>query len=401
MSVENQVLSNRVLEMEPSATIAMAQKARDLKAKGYDIISLSLGEPDFDTPDHIKQAAKKALDDGITKYTPVSGLASLKSAIQTKLKRDNNIDATLNQIVVSNGAKQSIANLCMSMLNPGDEAVLLAPYWVSYKGLVELNGATPIIVEAGIDQDYKPTAAQVKAAITPKTKFVIFSSPCNPSGSLFTEEELKAIGDALKDFENLYIIVDEIYEYINFGTPHYSLGSYEPVKDKVITVNGFAKGYAMTGWRLGYIAAPAFIAKACEKIQGQITSGANSFSQEAAAFALLADMKPTFDMVEIFKKRRDLVLKGLSEIEGIRVNNPKGAFYVFPDISALFGKSYNGTTINTSSDFCEYILEESHVACVAGDAFGVNDCFRLSYAASEAHLEEALKRMKAAIDKLN
>ncbi len=399
MSQSKVTLSERVLSMQPSATIATAQKARELKNQGHDVISLSLGEPDFDTPDHIKEAAKKALDAGITKYTPVSGLASLKNAVKTKFKRDNNIDAELNQIVVSNGAKQSIANLCLSLLNEGDEAIVLAPYWVSYEALIKLAGGVPVILKAGIERDFKVSADEIKNAITPKTKFVIFSSPCNPTGSVYSKEELTAIADVLAG-TGIAIISDEIYEYINFGEKHFSIGSLDSVKDQVCTVNGFAKGFAMTGWRLGYMAAPAAIAKACEKIQGQITSGANAFSQEAAAFALTADMSPTTEMRNTFEKRKKLVIDGLNTIPGLKVNNPTGAFYVFPDVSYYFGKSDGETTIKDATHLCTYILEKSFVAVVTGVAFGDENCFRISYAASEEQLTEAIKRIKAALSLL-
>ncbi len=395
------ILSERILSMAESATIAMAQMARDLKAKGHDIISLSLGEPDFDTPEHIKEAAIQALKDGYTKYTPVPGLPELRQAIVDKFKRDNDLDFDMSQIVVSNGAKQCIANLSLTMLNKGDEAIILGPYWVSYYEIVRLGGATPVIVSAGIENDYKINPEDLRAAITEKTKFIIFSSPCNPTGSVYTREELKAIADIVADFEDLYIISDEIYEYINFAGKHVSIGAFENVRDRTITVNGFAKGFAMTGWRLGYMGAPLEIAKACAKMQGQFTSGATAFGQKAAAYALNADMTPTWEMRDEFKKRRDIVIAGLKEIPGFIVNNPKGAFYVFPDISAYFGKSDGNVTIQNSNDFAQFILLNAHVAVVAGSAFGAEGCFRLSYAASEAQLVEAIRRIKEAVKKLS
>lgn len=395
------ILSERILSMAESATIAMAQMARDLKAKGHDIISLSLGEPDFDTPEHIKEAAIQALKDGYTKYTPVPGLPELRQAIVDKFKRDNDLDFDMSQIVVSNGAKQCIANLSLTMLNKGDEAIILGPYWVSYYEIVRLGGATPIIVSAGIENDYKINPEDLRAAITEKTKFIIFSSPCNPTGSVYTREELKAIADIVADFEDLYIISDEIYEYINFAGKHVSIGAFENVRDRTITVNGFAKGFAMTGWRLGYMGAPLEIAKACAKMQGQFTSGATAFGQKAAAYALNADMTPTWEMRDEFKKRRDIVIAGLKEIPGFIVNNPKGAFYVFPDISAYFGKSDGNVTIQNSNDFAQFILLNAHVAVVAGSAFGAEGCFRLSYAASETQLVEAIRRIKEAVKKLS
>ncbi len=394
------ILSDRILNMAQSATIAMSQMARELRAEGHDVISLSLGEPDFDTPDHIKEAAIQALKDGYTKYTPVPGLPVLRQAIVDKFKRDNNLDFDQSQIVVSNGAKQSIANLSLTMLNEGDEAVILGPYWVSYYEIVRLGGGKPVIVSAGIEDDYKINADQLRAAITPKTKFVLFSSPCNPTGSVYTEAELKSIADVVAEHEGLYIIADEIYEYINFTGKHVSIGSFENVKDRTITVNGFAKGFAMTGWRLGYMGAPKEIAAACAKMQGQFTSGANAFGQVAGAHALNSDMTPTWKMRDAFLKRRDIVIAGLKEIPGFNVNNPKGAFYVFPDISSYFGKSDGTTTITNSNEFCQYILKNAFVAVVAGSAFGAEGCFRLSYAASEEQLLEAISRIKVCVAKL-
>jgi len=378
----------------------MAQMARDLKAKGHDVISLSLGEPDFDTPQHIKDAAKKALDDGFTKYTPVPGLMDLRQAICTKFKRDNQLEFAPNQIVVSNGAKQCIANLALALLNEGDEVVILAPYWVSYSAIVELAGGVPVLVTAGIEDDYKVSAEQVGNAITAKTKFVLFSSPCNPTGSVYTEAELKAIADVVAQHEDVLIVADEIYEYISFEGRHVSIGAFKNVKDRTITVNGFSKGFAMTGWRLGYMGAPKWLAGACAKIQGQFTSGAAAFSQKAAAFALLADMKPTEDMKKAFLVRRDMMLELLREIPGMQVNKPAGAFYIFPNISSFFGKSDGTTTINNADDFCEYLLSTVYVGVVTGAAFGADECFRISYASSEEELREAVRRIKAACAKL-
>jgi len=402
MSVASKAtLSQRVQKMAESATIKMAQLARELKAEGHDVISLSLGEPDFDTPQHIKEAAKKALDDGFTKYTPVPGLVELREAIQHKFKRDNNLDYGVKQIVVSNGAKQSIANVCLALLDPGDEVVILAPYWVSYSEIVKLAEGVPVLVKAGIEQDYKVTKAQLEAAITDRTRAVLFSSPCNPTGSVYSAAELKDIADVVASHDDITIIADEIYEYINFSSQHVSIGSFENVKDRTVTVNGFSKGFAMTGWRLGYIGAPMEIAGACNKIQGQITSGANAFSQKAAAYALMADMGPSLKMKETFLKRRDLVIEGLSAIPGFKVNKPEGAFYLFPDISEFFGTSDGKTTINNADDFCNYILGSVHVAVVTGSAFGADNCFRLSYAASEEQLLEAIRRIKEAVSKLS
>ena len=393
-------LSQRVQQMEESATIKMAQMARDLKAKGHDVISLSLGEPDFDTPDHIKEAAKKALDQGYTKYTPVPGLVELRTAIINKFKRDNNLDFDINQIVVSNGAKQSIANVCLSLLDEGDEVIILAPYWVSYSAIVKLSGGVPIILKSGIEEDYKVSAADVEAAITDKTKILLFSSPCNPTGSVYTHDELEAIANVIAKHDDIFIISDEIYEYINFGDKHVSIGAFPNVKDQTITVNGFSKGFAMTGWRLGYIGAPLWVAKACGKIQGQFTSGATAFGQMAAAHALDSDMGPSMEMKAAFLKRRDMVIELLGQIPGVKVNKPQGAFYIFPDISSFFGKSDGSFTVNNADDFCEYILNTAYVAVVTGSAFGADNCFRLSYAASEDQLREAIKRIGDALAKL-
>ncbi len=393
-------LSERIQRMEESATLKMAQMARDLKAQGHEVISLSIGEPDFDTPDHIKEAAKKALDEGFTKYTPVPGLPELRKAIQTKFQRDNQLDFDLDQIVVSNGAKQSIANIFLSLLNKGDEVIVLAPYWVSYSEIVKIAEGVPVLVKASIEDDYKVKAEAIEKAITDRTKAILFSSPCNPTGSVYTHSELSAIADVVAQHEDLYIVSDEIYEYINFTGGHASIGAFEKVKDRTITVNGFSKGFAMTGWRLGYIGAPKWIAKACVKVQGQFTSGANAFGQKAAAYALLADMTPTQQMKAAFLKRRDLVIDLLNDIPGMKVNLPQGAFYIFPDISEFFGKSDGQTTIANATDFCEYLLHHAHVAVVTGDAFGAPECFRLSYAASETELKEAVKRMKETLGKL-
>ena len=395
-----QHLSQRIQQMEESATIKMSQMARDLAAQGHDVISLSLGEPDFDTPEHIKEAAKKALDDGFTKYTPVPGLVELRQAIQTKFKRDNGLEFGLNQIVVSNGAKQSIANICLSLLDEGDEVIILAPYWVSYSEIVKLAGGVPVLVSADIEQDYKATAKEVAAAITDRTRILLFFFFCNPTGSVYLHDELKAIAQVIAAHEGIYIISDEIYEYINFTGNHASIGAFEEVKDRTITVNGFSKGFAMTGWRLGYLGAPAWIADACSKVQGQITSGATSFGQKAAAYALLSDMAPTHEMREAFRQRRDMVIGLLNEVPGMKVNQPQGAFYIFPDISSYFGKRSAEMAVNNADDFCEYILHNAHVAVVTGSAFGADNCFRISYAASEKELREAIRRIAEAVSKL-
>ena len=394
------LLSNRVNALSESETLKMARMARELKAQGHDVISLSLGEPDFDTPVHIKDAAYQALKDGYTKYTPVAGLPELNKAISEKFKRDNNLDYRPEQIVVSNGAKQTVYNLCQALLNPGDEAIIFAPYWVSYYEIIKMAEATPVCVYAGVERDFKPTPEQLEAAITPKTKFVLFSSPCNPTGTVFTHDELEAYANVIAKHDNVLIISDEIYEYINFTHQHVSIGSFPNVKDRTITINGFAKGFAMTGWRLGYMGAPKVIADACSKIQGQVTSGAASFSQKAGAVALTSDMAPTDEMREAFRERRDIVLNMLEEVPGIKTNLPDGAFYVFPDISSFFGKTDGTTTINNADDFCDYVMTSAYVGLVSGSAFGDPNCFRLSYAASEEQLREAIRRMKDVLARL-
>ncbi len=394
------VLSERVLNLAESETLKMARMARELRALGHDVISLSLGEPDFDTPEHIKTAAYEALKAGYTKYTPVSGLPELTQAISEKFKRDNDLDYRPEQIVVSNGAKQSLYNICQALLDPGDEVVIFAPYWVSYLEIVKLSGGTPVALYAGVDNDFKPAPEQLDAAITPRTKFVLFSSPCNPTGTVFDRAELRAYADVLARHDHVFVVSDEIYEYINFTHEHVSIGSFPQVKDRTITINGFAKGFAMTGWRLGYIGTPKFIADACAKIQGQVTSGASSFGQKAGAVALLSDLGPTEAMREAFRERRDIILSMLEEIPGIKANHPEGAFYVFPDISWYFGKSDGQVVIKNADDFCDYIMSSAYVGLVSGAAFGDPNCFRLSYAASEAQLREAIRRMKAVLGRL-
>lgn len=394
-------LSDRINNMQESATIKMAKMSRELKAQGKDIIDLSLGEPDFDTPQHIKDAAKEAIDKGFTKYTPVPGYPELRKAIATKFKRDNNLDYTVDEIVVSTGAKQSIANVVMALVNPGDEVLLPAPYWVSYAAIAELAEGKCVEIPTGIESNFKVTAEQLEKHITENTKMIIFSSPCNPTGSVYSRDELAAIAKVVAKHPNLYVLCDEIYEYINFtGEKHTSLAEFPEVKEQVITVNGFSKGFAMTGWRLGYIGAPKWIASACDKMQGQITSGTCSIAQKAGEAALLTSLQPTFDMVTEFKKRRDLVYGLLSEIPGLKVNLPDGAFYFFFDVSAYFGKSFNGKTMNTPEDLSLFLLAEGNLACVSGEAFGDKNCLRISYATSEAKLTEACKRMKEALAKL-
>ncbi|CAI8424998.1 MAG: Aspartate aminotransferase [Flavobacterium sp. SCGC AAA160-P02] len=391
-------LSNRINSLPVSQTLAMAAKARELKAKGKDIISLSLGEPDFNTPDFIKNAAIEAVNQDYNSYTPVEGYIELKEAICTKFKRDNYLDYTPNQIVVSTGAKQSIANVAQVLLNPGDEVLLPAPYWVSYSAIATLCEANFVEIPSSIDSDFKITPEQLEAAITPKTKMVFFNSPNNPSGTIYKEEEYRALAKVLENHPQIYILSDEIYEHINYGSPSFSFASIENMFDRTITVNGLAKAFAMTGWRIGYIGAPEWIAKACTKMQGQITSGTNCIAQRAAITAVLAPVKKVQYMVDEFKFRRDIVLDLLGNIKGFTLNIPDGAFYVFPDISYFFGKTLKGTVINNASDFSLFLLEEANVATVTGEAFGAPNCIRLSYAASEDLLRKAIKRIQKAVN---
>ncbi|PCJ97345.1 MAG: aspartate aminotransferase [Flavobacteriaceae bacterium] len=390
-------LSERINKMSTSATLAMAAKARELRNEGKDIIGLSLGEPDFNIPDFIKNAAKQAVDDNYSSYSPVDGYADLKEAISNKFKRDNNLNYGLNQIVVSTGAKQSLANIAMIMLNEGDEVILPAPYWVSYSEIIKLAEGVPVEVPTSIDTDFKMTPEQLEAAITPKTKMIWFSSPCNPSGSVYSQKELEALAAVLRNHPNIYIVSDEIYEHINFTSGHVSIAGIEGMYDRTITVNGVSKAFAMTGWRIGYIGAPEWIAKACTKFQGQITSGANAIGQRATITALEAPISKIKYMVDEFHRRRDLILELLGEIDGFKLNVPEGAFYVFPDISAFFGKTLNGTVINNASDFAMYLLENANVATVTGEAFGNPNCIRISYAAAEKELREAISRIKAVV----
>jgi aspartate aminotransferase len=387
-------LSNTVNNLVESATIKMAQMARDLKAKGHDVISLSLGEPDFDTPKFIIEAANEAMNNGYTHYTPVPGLVEYREAIVKKLKRDNNLDYNINQIVVSNGAKQCIYNIAQALLNKDDEVIIFAPYWVSYSAIVELTGAKVVSITSEVDADYKVTADQLKEALSEKTKFVLFSSPCNPTGSVYTQEELGSFAKVLKDYPDVLVVSDEIYEYIVFEGEHQSIAQFEEVRDRTIVVNGMSKGFAMTGWRLGYMAAPLPIAKACAKIQGQVTSGATSFGQKAAAIALLTESDEKAKMKEVFRRRRDMMLELLNGIPHMQLNVPNGAFYLFPDVSGAFGKSINGKIISNSSDVSEYMLSEVHVATVGGASFGNDKCIRLSYATSEEQLKEAAGRIR-------
>ena len=393
-------LSDRLLAMEESATIAMSRISRELKAAGKDIISLSLGEPDFFTPEFIKDAAKEALDQNYTMYTPVAGYDDLRESISLKFRRDNGLNYSKDQIVVSTGAKQSIANAVLSCINPGDEVIIPAPYWVSYIEIVKVAEGIPVIVHAGIETDFKITSEQFEKAITPKTKMLIFSSPCNPTGSLYSYEELKGLAEVLKKNPSIVVIADEIYEHINFVGKHQSLAQFPEIFDQVITVNGVSKAWAMTGWRLGYIGASKIIADACNKVQGQFTSATCSIAQRATIAAMNADPAVLSDMIVAFKKRRDLVLGMLKEMPGVKANTPEGAFYIFPDISAFFGKKYKDYTITNAQDLCLFLLAEALVALVSGDAFGAPECIRISYAASEETLTKAMERVKEALAKL-
>lgn len=390
-------LSERITNMATSATLAMAAKTRELRTEGKDIIGLSLGEPDFNIPDFIKEAAKQAIDDNYSSYSPVDGYTDLKQAIANKFKRDNGLEYNLNQIVVSTGAKQSLANVAMVMLNTGDEVILPAPYWVSYSDIVKIAEGVPVEVPTTIESDFKMTPAQLEKAITPKTKMIWFSSPCNPSGSVYSKEELEGLAVVLRKHPNIFIVSDEIYEHINFIGGHASIAPIDGMYERTITVNGVSKAFAMTGWRIGYIGAADWIAKACTKFQGQITSGANAIAQRATIAALEAPVSKIQYMIDEFHKRRDLVLGLLGEIEGFKLNVPEGAFYVFPNISSFFGKTLKGTAINNASDFALYLLEHANVATVTGEAFGNPDCIRISYAASEKELKEAMARIKAVV----
>ena len=397
------ILSDRINRLSESATLEMARKSRELKEQGIDVINLSIGEPDFDTPDDIKAAAHQAIDDNLTHYTPVPGTIELRRAIAKKLKEENNLNFAPDQIVVSNGAKQSIANALLCLVNPGDEVIVPSPYWVSYPEMVKLAEGEMVEIKAQIDQDFKVTAEQVEAVITPKSKVFLFSSPCNPSGSVYTHDELKALAEVFEKHPNIFIISDEIYEYINFNGSHESIAQFESIRDQVIIINGVSKGYAMTGWRIGYMAAIPEIAKACSKLQGQITSGPSSISQQASVIAIEkmnAQSKDVLEMLNAFRERRELVLNLLKEIPGVIPNEASGAFYVFPNMSYYFGKSNGSTTIKNDEDLCLYLLDKAHIACVSGGAFGNDQCIRLSYATSSDLLKEALHRMKEALSKL-
>ncbi|MGO3708271.1 MAG: pyridoxal phosphate-dependent aminotransferase [Mesonia hippocampi] len=391
------LLSERINKLQTSATLAMAAKARALKAEGKDIISLSLGEPDFNTPDFIKEAAIQAINDNYTSYPPVDGYPALKEAIAEKFKRDNNLTYNAAQIVVSTGAKQALANAALVCINPGDEVILPCPYWVSYRDIVKIAEGVPVEVQTSIENDFKITPEQLEAAITPKTKMLWYSSPCNPSGSIYSKEELRALADVLQKYPDIIVVSDEIYEHINFVGGHVSMAQFEDMYNRTITVNGVSKAFAMTGWRIGYIGAPEAIAKACTKMQGQITSGANSIAQQATIAAVSAPVSKIKYMVDEFKERRTLILNLLNSIEGFNCNNPEGAFYVFPNVAALFGKTFNGKTIQNASDLSMYLLEEANVATVTGEAFGNPDCIRLSYAASKEEITTAINRIKKAL----
>lgn len=394
------VLSQRIENLSESQTIKMAKLGRELSAKGVSVINLSFGEPDFSTPQYIKDAAKEAMDKNFTYYTPVSGYPDLRKAIADKLKRENNLDYTADQIVVSTGAKQSLANAILCLINPGDELIVPTPYWVSYSEMVKLAEGTSVFINATVENNFKITPAQLEAAITPRTKMFMFSSPCNPTGSVYSKSELEGLVKVFEKYPNIYIISDEIYEHINFANGHQSIAQFDSIKNRVILVNGFSKSFAMTGWRIGYMAATKEIANACDKLQGQITSGTCSITQKAAIAACNGGLDSVYEMRNAFLKRRDLVYKLLTDIEGIKVNLPDGAFYFFPDITAFLGKSFNGTPINTAEDLSLFILNEAHVSTVTGEAFGNPDCIRISYAASEEELKTAMSNIKKALAQL-
>lgn len=395
-----QQVSDRLAALSPSETLAMSQKSNELKAQGIDVINLSVGEPDFNTPDHIKAAAKKAIDDNFSFYSPVPGYPGLRNAISNKLMTENGLDYKPEQIVCSNGAKQSVCNVILAIVGKGDEVIIPAPYWVSYPEMVKLADGTPISVYAGIEQDFKITPAQLEAAITPKTKAIIICSPSNPTGSVYTKEELKALADVLAKYPDITILSDEIYEHINYLGSHESIAQFEDVRDRVVIINGVSKGYAMTGWRIGWIAAPKWIVSACNTLQGQYTSGPCSISQKASEAAYAGDQTCVSEMQKAFQRRKNLVVDLARKIEGLKVNEPQGAFYIFPDCSYYFGKSYNGTIIKDATDLAMYLLEVGHVACVSGGAFGAPNCIRMSYATSDEKLVEAFGRVKKALDAL-
>ena len=390
-------VSNRVAALAPSQTLAMSQKSSELREQGIDVINLSVGEPDFNTPDHIKQAAKEAIDQNFSTYSPVPGYMDLRKAICHKMLRDNDLEFTPDQIVVSNGAKQSLCNAILALVNKGDEVIIPAPYWVSYVEMVKLAEGNSVIIEAGFEQDFKITPAQLEAAITPRTKMLILCSPSNPSGSVYSQEELQGLAEVLKRHPQVYILADEIYEHINYVGKHQSIAQFADLRERIVIVNGVSKAYAMTGWRIGFIAAPLWIAKACNKLQGQYTSGASSIAQKASVAAFAGDQSCVEVMRSAFERRRNLVVELASQIDGFKVNKPDGAFYLFPEVSAYLGKRYGERTINTSSDLAMFLLEVGHVATVAGDAFGMPCCLRFSYATSDENLVEALRRIKSTL----
>ena len=393
-------LSDRLQRLAPSATLAMSQKSSEMKAQGIDVINMSVGEPDFNTPDHIKQAAKLAIEENYSKYSPVPGYPDLRQAIARKLERENQLHYTPSEILVSNGAKQSVCNTVMALVNPGDEVIIPAPYWVSYPQMVLLAGGKPVIVEAGFEQNFKMTPEQLEVAITPKTRLLILCSPSNPTGSVYSKAELEGLAKVILSHDNLFVLADEIYEHINYVGKHQSIAQFEGMKERAIIVNGVSKAYAMTGWRIGYIAAPEWIVKGCNKLQGQYTSGPCSVSQKAAEFAYISSQQCVEDMRQAFERRRDLIVKLAKEIPGLEVNVPEGAFYLFPKCSSFYGKSDGEVTINNSTDFAMYLLEKGHVATVGGDAFGDPECFRMSYATSDENIIEAMKRIKDTVSKL-
>ena len=387
-------ISDRLNRLAPSATLAMSQKSGEMKAQGVDVINMSVGEPDFNTPDHIKEAAKKAIDENYSRYSPVPGYVELRKTISNKLKNENGLEYSVNEILVSNGAKQSVCNTVMALVNDGEEVIIPAPYWVSYPQMVKLAGGVPVIVEAGFEQNFKMTPEQLEAAITPKTRMIILCSPSNPTGSVYSAEELAALAEVIKRHDNLYVLADEIYEHINYIGKHHSIAHVDGMRERTIIVNGVSKAYAMTGWRIGFIAAPEWIVKGCNKLQGQYTSGPCSVSQKAAEAAYTTSQECVETMRKAFERRRDLIVELASQIPGLEVNKPEGAFYLFPKCSSFFGKSYNGKTINNSTDLAMFLLEVGHVATVGGDAFGDPYCFRMSYATSDDNIREALKRIK-------
>lgn len=393
-------LSNRLNRLAPSATLAMSQKSGEMKAQGIDVINMSVGEPDFNTPDHIKEAAKKAIEDNYSRYSPVPGYADLRKAVVEKLKRENGLDYTVNEVLVSNGAKQSVCNTVMALVNPGDEVIIPAPYWVSYPQMVKLAGGEPVIVNAGFEQNFKMTPEQLEAAITPKTRMLILCSPSNPTGSVYTKEELAGLAEVIKKHDDLFVLADEIYEHINYMGKHESIAQFPGMKERAIIVNGVSKAYAMTGWRIGYIAAPEWIVKGCNKLQGQYTSGPCSVSQKAAEAAYSMPQDCVEEMRKAFERRRNLIVELAKDIPGLEVNVPQGAFYLFPKCSSFYGKSDGEHTINNSTDLAMYLLEVGHVATVGGDAFGDSECFRMSYATSDENIREAMSRIKNVLAKL-